>query len=266
MAGIVMMFAGCGYQTYEQRLAESAKYFTYVQKVDSSVAGAWKNGPMQPGPVEQIRVPLQFKEIRKPPLTKDPETGKMVEPEVDPRQPDYISLKLPGLVGTWEAPFRVTHDGQPVTQKGYLYVLTNAYMFKSADESRRAPDFVRDLLVLIAEKLSIPALDPVKDSQREQYPRAQPFYVPQKNYDVFRIADAFMSDGVPYSMELFVQHAGPVDVVLMLVLPVGIDSSERLGERIPYTLETLQISSRPPAAAPAAGAQPGGGVPASNAF
>lgn len=258
---VCVVTSGCGYQVYEQRLSESAKYFAYVQRVDSSVAAPWKNLPTNPGPVEQLRVPLQFKEIRKPAPTKDPESGRLIEPEVDPRQPDYVALKLPGLVGTWEAPLRIAHEGATQTRKGYLYVLTNAYMFQQAEESRRAPDFVRDLLVVIAERLSLTPLDVVKDSQRETYPRSQPYYVPPKTYDVYRYTDAFRIDGVPYSIELYVQHSGPIDAVVMLALPVGIETAERMSERLPYVLETLKISSRPPAA-PTAGPAGRPGAPA----
>lgn len=256
---------GCGQQVYEQRLAESARYLAYVDKVDASVGPAWKNSLKAPGPIEQLRVPLQFKEVKPPVPTKNPETGELVEPEIDPRQPDYVAVKLPGLVATWEAPTKVMVDGALQPRKTYLYVLTNAYMFTNAEESRRAPDFVRDLLTLLAEKLSLSPLDPAKDAQREQYPRAQPFYTPQKNYDVYRMADAFVKDGAPYTLELFVHHSGPIDVVLVLAVPVAVDSSERLSERLPYMLESLKASSRPPAAAvksPAGGASAAPPAPA----
>lgn len=258
LGAFVLGMAGCGQQVYEQRLQESAKFFAYVQKVDSSVGPPWKNTPANPGPIDQIRVPLQFKEIKKALPTKNPETGEMVEPEIDPRQPDYVPLELPGLVATWEAPCRVTVDGKSEIRKGYLYFLTNAYMFANADQSVRAPDFVKDLLALIADKLSLNAPDPVKDAQKEQYPRAQPFYVAQKSYDVYRLPDAFVKDGATYTMEIYVQHAGPVEGVVLLALPVGMDSSEKMNERIPYLLETLKVSSKPPAAPP----KKGGGSPA----
>ncbi len=245
--------AGCGQQTYEQRLQESAKFFAYVQKVDSSVGPPWKNSPANPGPIDQIRVPLQFKEVKKPLPVKNPETGELMDPEIDPRQPDYVALELPGLVATWEAPCRVTVDGKAEIRKGYLYVLTNAYMFANADQSGRAPDFVKDLLTLMADKLSLTPPDPAKDAQKEQYPRAQPFYVAQKSYDVFRLPDAFVKDGATYTIELYVQHAGPVEGVVMFALPAGLDSGEKLTERIPYLLETLKVSSKPPAALPKKG-------------
>lgn len=235
---------GCGQQLYEQRLAESAQYFAYVGKVDASVGPPWKNTPQNPGPVEAVRVPLQFKEIKKPAATKDPDTGEMIEPEVDPRQPDYVALEFPGLVGSWDGVVRCTVDGKTETRKSYLYLVTNAFMFTTAEETNRAPEFIRELLVLIGEKLGIQPPDPTT-AQREQYPRAQPFYVPQKTYDVYRMPSAFLKDGVEYSLELYVQHNGPIDLGVVVATPMTIDPSEKLAERIPIMLETLKITAKP---------------------
>jgi len=251
---------GCGQQVYQDRLKQTSAYYAYVNRLNANVSPAWKGSP-----VEEIRLPLQFREIRKPPATKDPQTGELVEAEIDPRQPDYIALKLPGIVATWEAPFRVLAEGSPAVRKGYLYVTTNAFMYANADESRDAPDFIKNLLVLIAEKLAVKPLDPATDMQRESYPRAAPFYTAQKAYDVFRFpTDALVIDGVPHTVELFVQHAGAIDVALIAVLPMGLESSENMAERIPMMLSTMKVSSRP-ALNPGRGAA-GGPVPTGGGF
>lgn len=232
---------GCGQQVYQERVKQTATFYAYVNKLNANVGAAWKGSP-----IEEVRLPLQFREIRKPPATKDPDTGEMREPEIDPRQPDYVALKLPGLVATWEAPFRVLLDGAPATRKGYLYVTTNAFMYANADDSRLAPDFVKNMLSLMAEKLAFQPLDPAVDLLRESYPRAAPFYTTQKNYDVFRLPpDALVIDGAPYTIEIYVQHAGAVDVALIAVLPIGLESNENLAERLPMTLSTMKVSSRP---------------------
>lgn len=251
---------GCGQQAYQDRVKQTAAYYAYVNKLNANVAPAWKGSP-----IEEVRLPLQFREIRKPPATKDPDTGELVEAEIDPRQPDYIALKLPGIVATWEAPFRVLAEGSPATRKGYLYITTNAFMYANADESREAPDFVKNLLALIAEKLAVKPLDPAVDMQRESYPRAAPFYTAQKAYDVFRFpTDALVIDGVPHTVEMYVQHAGAIDVAMIAVLPVGLESSENLAERIPMMLSTMKVSSRP-ALNPGRGGA-GGPVPTGGGF
>jgi hypothetical protein len=258
--GIVVcgLIAGCGQQTYEQRLIESQKYFAYIQKLDANLAPtpAWKQLP-----VEELRVPLLFREIKKPPPVKNAE-GKLVEAEIDPRQPDYLALKYPGLLGAWEAPLNVVVDGQAKSLKGYLYCLSNSTMLNQPDDAKRAPDFTRDLLVLIAEKLSVPQLDFATAGQRQTYPKSLSYTMP-KNFDVFLFqGDSLRIDGAPYTFEIYAHYQGPVQVDLVLVRPVGIDSSARLDERMQLTLETLKVSSKVPMGAAASTPSPGG--PASN--
>uniref|UniRef100_A0A7C2NWL8 Uncharacterized protein n=1 Tax=Schlesneria paludicola TaxID=360056 RepID=A0A7C2NWL8_9PLAN len=248
--------AGCGQQTYEQRLAESGKYFAYLLKLDANLAPPWK----QP-PVEELRVPLQFREIKQPPPVKN-EEGQVVE-EIDPRQPDYVPLTFPGLLGAWEAPFTVVIDGQPASRQGYLYCVSNTSMLIKPDESEKAPDFTRDLLVLIAEKLMLPQLDFTTAAERQTHPRSQG-YTPPNNFDVYLFeGDNLRIDDVPYTFEVFAHYQGPVQVALVLVTPVGTDSSAKLLERVPLMLERLKVSPKPPigAAAPSGRASPGGPSP-----
>ncbi|HUQ70955.1 MAG TPA: hypothetical protein VM165_15615 [Planctomycetaceae bacterium] len=248
---------GCGQQTYEARLNESRNYFAYVQKLDANLAPAWKLPP-----VEELRVPLQFREIKKPAQVKN-EEGKLVDPEIDPRQPDYLSMKIPGLWGTWEAPFNVVVDGQPASRKGYLYCVSNASMLLKSDEAARAPDFTRELLVLIAEKLSVPQLDFATAGERQTHPRSQGYSV-QNNFDVFRFqGDSLRIDGVPYAFEIYAHYQGPVQAALVLVRPLGIDSTAKLDERVMLMLERFKVSSKAPmgAAKAAGGATPAGPAP-----
>lgn len=254
---------GCGQQTYEARLNESQKYFAYVQKLDANLAPPWKSPP-----VEELRVPLQFREIKKPALVKN-EEGKLVEPEIDPRQPDYVALKFPGLWGTWEAPFNVVVDGQAKPIKGYLYCLTNAAMLVKPDEAKRAPDFVKELLVVVAEKLQVPQLDYATAAERQTHPRSQSYSTPN-NFDLFRFqGESLRIDGVPYTFEVYAHYQGSVQAALVLVTPVGIDSSAQLGTRVPLMLERFKLSPKVPlAVAPSVGGgtSPGGGQPAPTGF
>ena len=167
------VIAGCGLQNYEKRLEETSKYYTYLAKIDSNLAPPWKDGP-----IDELRVPLQFKAIRKPAPVKNAE-GEMEEPP-DPRQPNYIALELPGMLGAWEAPFDKVVDGAKQTRKGYIYVVSNYSMFNS-ELSSQAPDFLRTLLGTISDRLSLPAIEPGKRgtgtvSQGEGR-RVQPFRI-----------------------------------------------------------------------------------------
>jgi hypothetical protein len=258
---LLLLLGGCGQQTYEQRLLESQKYFAYVLKLDGNLAPAWRMLP-----VEELRVPLQFREIKAPPPVKN-EEGKLVEPEIDPRQPDYVSLKFPGLLGSWEAPFTVVVDGQPQNVKGHLYCVSNTSMLLLPDEASRAADFTRDLLVLIAEKLMLPQLDFSTAADRQTHPRT-PSYSPPNNFDVYTFeGDNLRIDGVPYTFEVFAHYQASIQVALVLVTPVGIDSSAKLNERVPLMLERLRVSSKVPmGAAPVRGGSTPTGPPTPAAF
>ena len=82
----VATLVGCGSQAYEQRLAETAKYYAYRQQVDSALQrNAWQDYGIQ------MRLPKGFQEIPK----------QVEEDEHDARQPDFLSQPLPGLIGAW---------------------------------------------------------------------------------------------------------------------------------------------------------------------
>jgi hypothetical protein len=270
LAAMGLIALGCGHQTYELRLLETQKYFAYVQKLDANLAPPWKMLP-----VEELRVPLQFREIRKPPMVKTAD-GQFVEPEIDPRQPDYLALKYPGLLGAWEAPLTVVMDGQTKSVKGYLYCVTNGMLLLKPDDAQRAPDFMRDLLVLLAEKLMVPQLDYSSAGERVTIPKTMS-YTPQNNFRLFKFqGDSLRIDGVPYTIEVYEHQQGPVQVALILVTPVGMDSSAQLSSvRVPLMLERLKVSPKPPIGtgvrpSPTTGGgvvpSPGGAAPPTSSF
>jgi hypothetical protein len=255
---VSLLTIGCGYQTYEQRLAESQKYFHYLQRIDSNLAAGVKDEVF-----EEIRVPRQFVMVKKPVPFKN-EAGEMVLPEIDPRQPDYAPLVLPGLVATWESGFDVVVDGQRTKRKGYIYALSNGSAFGSED-ANAAADFTRNLLSTIAEKLNLPALDAGSDGVRETFPRSPMYTVPNDYYTYRFQADQLRIDGAPYTVELYVNQQKEIQAVLLMVLPVGIDASANLSERMNLMLEKLKVSDkRPPRPVrrPPTGGSPGIVTPA----
>lgn len=236
---VCSLVSGCGLQNYEQRLAETSKYYAYLAKIDSNLAAAWKDGP-----IDELRVPLQFKAIRKPPAPPKPAEGEAEEAPVDPRQPNYIALELPGLLGAWEAPFDRTVDGKKQTRKGYIYAVSNYSMFNS-ELASQAPDFTRTLLGLISDRLALPAVEPGK-GQREQYPKVKAdAYTTQNTFDVFHFtSEALLVDGEQYTIDAYVNIQKDTQVVMLLVLPVGLDSSARMMERVPLMLERLKVDPK----------------------
>ncbi len=256
-AGVVVLMGinGCGLQNYEKRLEETSKYYSYLEKIDSNLAPAWKDGP-----IDELRVPLQFRAIRKPAPVKNAE-GEAEDAPVDPRQPNYIALELPGLLGAWEAPFDKVVDGKRQPRKGYIYAVSNYSMFNS-ELASQAPDFVRTLLGLISDRLALPPVDLTK-AERELYPKVKAdAYTTQNSFDVYHFSsDELLVDGEKYTIDVYSNMQKDTQVALLLVLPVGIDSSARMMERTPLMLERLKVDpKKKPSRAQNKSA--GGGTPA----
>ncbi|MDP1795856.1 MAG: hypothetical protein Q8K78_00160, partial [Planctomycetaceae bacterium] len=236
--GCLLAISGCGLQNYEKRLEETKKYYAYLEKIDTNLAPAWKEGP-----IEELRVPMQFRPIRKPAPVKNAE-GETEDNPVDPRQPNYISLELPGLLGAWEAPFDIVVDGKKQPRKGYIYVVSNYSMFNT-ELASQAPDFMRTLLGTISDRLSLPPVDLAK-GEREQYPKIKAdAYTAQNTYDVYRFkSDELLVDGVPYTIDAYTTLQKELQVDVLVVMPVGIDSQAKMIERVALMLERLKIDSK----------------------
>ncbi len=246
--------SGCGLQNYEKRLEETKKYYSYLEKIDTNLAPAWKDGP-----VDELRVPLQFRPIRKPAPVKNAE-GETEEVVVDPRQPNYISLELPGLLGAWEAPFDIVVDGKKQPRKGYIYVVSNYSLFNS-ELASQAPDFTRTLLGMISDRLSLPPVDLTK-GEREQFPKVKAdAYTAQNTFDVFRFkSDELLVDGAPYTIDAYTNLQKDLQLNILLVLPVGIDAQAKMFERVPLMFERMKLDpkKRPARQASRGAAGPGG--------
>jgi len=242
-----LLLAGCGYQTYEQRLGESQRYFAYLEKLDSNLAAP---APKE-GSIEEIRVPLQFRQVPKPAMVKN-EKGESVPPDVDPRQPNYLLIEFKGLNGTWEAVFDITTTAGREKRKGYIYALANASLFISDPDT--AADYTKNILAQLAGALRVPTPDATA-AVLEEYPRSKTYTQPNK-FDVYRFSsDQVVIDDLPHTVEVYVHRQGDVQFLLVIVLPAGIDNSTaKLTERIPLMLERLKISSKRQAAAKKGGA------------
>jgi hypothetical protein len=236
---VCAVISGCGVQNYENRLAETSKYYAYLAKIDSNLAPAWKEGP-----IDELRVPLQFKLMRKPAPPAKPAEGETEETPVDPRQPNYIALELPGLLGAWEAPFDRVVDGKKQTRKGYIYAVSNYSMFNS-ELASQAPDFTRSLLGLISDRLALPAVEPGK-GQREQYPKVKAdAYTAQNTFDKYHFtSEELLVDGEQYTIDVYTHIQKDIQVAILLVLPVGLDSSAKMMEREPLMLERLKVDPK----------------------
>ncbi len=230
---------GCGSETYEQRLDETAKYWAYVDLRNQALSNNWSS------PTVNLRAPIEFELINAPvsaPVANPEETESAnPEPEetIDPRQPDYIDLVLPGLEGAWRVEVPVDLENETVDLPGYLYVLSNHTLLKEKmmDEAFGFHDEVNNQIAgAFDEFLNM------EDFKTEKYPKGRGYSNP-KSYLVGTFEPETEINGALYQFKLYLAESGNNKVVILLALPKNISRGSKLDEHMDYSLETVEIVS-----------------------
>jgi hypothetical protein len=229
--------AGCGSHVYKQRLAKTAKYYESLDRLKRSLSRPWRAQGIE------IRVPKQFV------LLPDfPENE--VDPEADHEDStdDMVDI-LPGLLGAWEA--KVSVEG--VKRPCYMYLMSNHDLLKyRSDES---VDFYEEVVNEIIDSLDLPDWEkreiviglnlPDRKENRwsvESIPSGLG-YVEKKEFRKIRLRPDEFVDDVRTDFTIYLFPKKSVRVALLFVVPRGIDSQEKMYERIALSLETLSVSS-----------------------
>jgi hypothetical protein len=271
LAALCVILGGCGAETYESRLEETRKYFEYLQNVNQVLtANAWSQFGIE------FRVPKQFTLMPGPQTASgadgsSPETASGTNPDSrsatgqsgrvdgapsvptgpDPRQPRYLGVELPGLAGAWTATLPVDSGGQTADRPAYLYVCSNhsLWLQKEADSKVDPLLFFREFGTRLAQALNItpPSADYEWEWKRENIPAGKG-YVPSKKYD--SIIFELEMNGVQHDLMLFRHQARDIHVVILYVIPHGVDPRQRLTNAINYSLEHLEVSDRLPTTKP----------------
>lgn len=270
--------AGCGAETYRSRLNETAQYFTYREKLARELGSIWSVGGVTYQP------PRQFQPIIPPPPPAELEEGAEAAATTDaedPRQPHYLGIELPGLLGAWEATVRADRAGAEEEQKAFLYVLGNhsRYLTPPDDTGFSQPpaEYMTDIENLITSTIGV-VLPPgetgtgVEKNQRhrETAPRVEPNskFTPRKDFTAVTLSPQIDVGNLelPFEMQLYEWGGKQIQVIVLMVYPQSISPQESLQERLLLSLETLDIADAAPTAAAAAGSAPGtdggGGRPA----
>jgi len=235
---------GCGLDTYEQRLAETNDYFKYVNKLDTYLSdGTWSNDAYG----IKLRLPKGFVPLPGP---APPAEGEETEaPVVDPRQPNFLGVDLPGLIEAFRA-----ENGQAVT---LLYVLGNheRVLIRAANDGvgDDPATYLTDLELLLQNAIGVTIPDqPGKgDRDNEKYtetiPR-DPKYAHQKDFTAISLLQPEPPDGAASQLQLRLQlyeyQAGGMQVALLLIYPTTASSDPR--DAFKLALETLEVSDQPP--------------------
>lgn len=270
-----LIAAGCGSELYEHRLANTKVLFAHMDLLNQNLQGAWND----PSVGVQLRAPLQFV-LLPPPVKPEPapgeqkgakppegqggqegaEEGESEEPEIiDDRQPKYINIELPGLRGAFQAPVKVLSQGNSLADgEAYLYVMTN---HDEANDIERAQEFEKNFVNTLSEAVHETVTD--ESWQNETFPARKGNFVRPVAYRSVSISPSEDIAGLARQFTLYCYQQGEIHVIVMFVVPKDVDAGERLIERIPLCLETLEVSGGTKLIAPVSGSGVGvgGSVP-----
>lgn len=235
------LFHGCGTETYEKRLNETSQYFAYVDTRNQSLSGVWSS------PTIKMRVPLEFQQMEAPkiPVAAASDEAEAPAPEptpvIDPRQPDYADLVLPGLEGAWRVEVPVDLKNESVERPAYLYVLSNHTLLKEK-QTEEALNFFNNVNNQIANTFD--QFLNTEDFQSERFPKEKGYSTP-KSFTAGTFVPEMPIDGVPYQFQIYLSESGKRQVVILLVIPQNIARESKLKEQMDYSLETVDfINSR----------------------
>ena len=203
---------GCGSQAYEQRLAETAKYYAYRQRVDSALdLRAWQKYGIQ------MRLPKGFQEI----------PGPVEEDEHDGRQPDFLKRSLPGLIGAWQTEVYVEiPERESPSMPAWIFLCTNHERFLNLqNEPTDTPELLLDDLskVLADELLYEPDTALTPWSYEETRAPAGTPYVPRKTYESITLEDEnarnINGERVRMQFRLIRYYVDQIQFCLLTVVP-----------------------------------------------
>ena len=283
----LLLAVGCGVGTYEQRLTVSSNYFTYLNKLNASLARApW----VAPDPYGMsMRTPLGFQLLARPvppeeaeaaaegeaaaaseseSATEETEASADETAASDPRHPSFLGIELPGLIDAWQADLPTSGGG---TTKAFLYVMGNHDRFLELarnDNVGLDPEtFLDDLEAILADSLRVTVAEEsgsgaAVDNARykDLIPRGEEYAVPKEFSKISYVpAEERLTElGLPsIRLHLYEHRAGPVQVAILMIHPASVSS--RPEEALRLGLETFSVVDQPPALK-RADAAPSGGV------
>ena len=243
---------GCGSRTYEARLQETVKYFSYLDKLKVNLQDEWR------GPGVQIRVPKQFELLPPPPKpAADKTNGRPApgeEPVHDSRQPDYLKFHIPGLIGAWKAAVDV--DDRDAKVPAYFYIASNYPMWIEEGGAKRAVHLHEDFAAQLAGALGKELPDPNEWSEEDFPPRGKKGYVSRKAYTSIVFTPDRPIQGVTTDFAVYLYKVKDIQIVILTVIPRDVSRRENLKERVALCLETLKASGQKPSPPN----EPGGGT------
>lgn len=227
---ILITLSGCGTADYERGLNETAMYLDHVNKININLT---KDEMNKSG--FSIRVPVQYSEVRS---NSDKEENEK-EAEIDPTQPFYIDVKLPGLVQTWKANLDV--DDVDAKIPSYIYLVSSESLGEGA--STDPESFTSEVTQRLVDGLGVEFPEdwntqeiPPKKSYSDKKKFTSTTLYPEK---LVKLSDN--TPAVSLQADIFLYEKGNSKAAIIFVYPQHTSGNERLGERIELCLETFEM-------------------------
>jgi len=233
--------AGCGSELYEERLGNTAKLFAHEELLRENLQGRWTDADYGIA----LRVPHKFEVLPPPakpeaaekPAGQDGENEEEVEVP-DERQPKYLNVELPGLRGAFQAKVKVIGENK-VDAEGdaWIYVMSNQDM---AEQTEAAKEFNMSFVKSLAEALQMgqPASE---NFETVRIPTRAGTFVKPLKYTAVALKPEEEVGGLTRQFSIYLYEQGEIQVVVLFVIPQNVDGSEKLTDRIPLCLETLDV-------------------------
>jgi len=218
---------GCFEAKYEARLQHANSHFKHQEVLDANLAPPWLGNGLS------FRVPKQFALIPPAETPSSDDKAKPAAPPLDPRQPDFLGMDLPGLVGAWKAPAPV--EGQ--NSYAYLYLLTNQSLLAMTEQDRPNPsEFINKTMedLTRASKLTLAPESWIT----EKFPK-QAGFIPQVTYQSAVQESPREVAGQRMRYSIYQRIEGDLQIILLFVIPTR--TTEPIADKIPLSLETLVV-------------------------
>ena len=254
LASTTLLAAGCGADTYQDRLTQTRRYFEYLDQVNVALNRAFKFEGFE------IRVPKLFEQLIPAAVPKEGEPpAEQLAPDVDPARLGYFPNVMPeGVLASWKGTVRTEGPGQSDGEaSAYVHLLSNwgRWIEKQTNNDIEPPRYLADLTNQIANALNLQA--DTSDSPWDwDMMRGLSPYVAKKKIESITIE--LLEHNPPLEVHFYKTEAKDVQCALLLILPKAIDAREKMDSKIKLTLETLKLPSSLPQKAPAKGAPVGG--------
>jgi hypothetical protein len=238
-----MALAGCGSDLYEQRLANTKILFAHEELLREHLQGKWSDAEY----AISLRIPHKFEVLPPPvkpesadkPAGQEGENPEEEEVEIpDDRQPKYLNVELPGLRGAFQAKVKVIAENKvDVDGDAWIYVMSNQDM---AEKSDAAKEFNMSFVKSLAEALQM-GQPSSENFESARFPaRSGTFVKPLKFTAVVLKPDDDIA-GLTRQFSVYMYEQGEIQVIVLFVIPQNVDGSEKLTDRIPLCLETLDV-------------------------